>query len=167
MTLPSTATARPGFSRSPSQSRSRIPGYRASRFATIWRTLLTPEIATDGQSSFFRIGFEAWLRQKFRSRTRYDKMVFELLTTPIASDPKTAEVVFRNPEAPNALAFFAVDAFPPAFAGLQRKKQLRHEALRFLGMLAAALIHALRVIVGRVEEPPFTRPDAIFEQPIR
>jgi hypothetical protein len=89
----------------------------ATHFANVWRAVLAPETATDGQARFFQVGFESWLKQKFRARVGYDELVRELLKTPIATDAKAAEVVFRDTEAPNALAFFAVkDAKPENLA---------------------------------------------------
>jgi hypothetical protein len=91
----------------------------ASHFATTWRSWLTPEIAARGPAGVFKAGFEAWLYQQFRRNRRYDALVYDLLTTPIASDPQAAEVVFRDFQRPNALAFFAVkDAAPENLAGV-------------------------------------------------
>jgi hypothetical protein len=89
----------------------------ATRFATTWRALLTPEITAGGQAGVFQAGFEAWLYQKFRGNAPYDRMVFELLTVPIAADANAAEVVLRDFEKANALAFYAVkDAAPENLA---------------------------------------------------
>src|SRR5262245_44991017 len=91
----------------------------ASHFATQWRAWLTPEISAGGPAGVFQAGFEAWLYQKFRTNVPYDRFVFDLLTTPIASDPQAAEVVFRDFERPNALAFYAVkDAAPENLAAV-------------------------------------------------
>jgi hypothetical protein len=56
----------------------------------------------------FQPGFEAWLRLKFRANAPYDKLVRELLISPISADPQAPEPVLRDPTKPNALAFFAV-----------------------------------------------------------
>jgi hypothetical protein len=91
----------------------------ARHFAATWRALLTPEITANAGAGVFQAGFEAWLYQKFRTRVGYDRLVFDLLTMPIAADPKAAEVVFRDFEKPNALAFFAVkDARPENLAAV-------------------------------------------------
>jgi hypothetical protein len=91
----------------------------ATHFATTWRSWLTPEIAASGQAGVFKAGFEAWLYQQFRANRRYDALVYDLLATPIASDPQAAEVVFRDFQRPNALAFFAVkDAAPENLAAV-------------------------------------------------
>lgn len=90
---------------------------RATHFATVWRAALLPEAAADGQARVFQPGFEAWLKAKFRTNTLYDKLVRELLTAPISDDPKAPEAVLRDPNKPNALAFFAVkDAKPENLA---------------------------------------------------
>jgi Protein of unknown function (DUF1553)/Protein of unknown function (DUF1549) len=90
----------------------------ARYFANVWRALLAPEITASPQAGVFKAGFESWLYKKFRSRAGYDKLVVELLAVPIASDPRTAEVVFSDFEKPNALAFYAVkDAKPENLAG--------------------------------------------------
>ncbi len=91
----------------------------ALHFTNIWRAILVPETTTSAQGGYFRNGFEGWLRQRFRTNVGYDKIVRELLTTPIAADPKLAEVVFRDAEKPNPLAFFAVkDAQPENLAAV-------------------------------------------------
>jgi hypothetical protein len=91
----------------------------ARHFAAVWRALLAPEITADGQAGVFQAGFEAWLYQQFRRRVGYHELVSDLLTTPIAGDDQTAEVVFRDFEKSNALAFFAVkDARPENLASV-------------------------------------------------
>jgi hypothetical protein len=91
----------------------------ARHFAATWRAVLAPEIAAAGEGSVFQLGFESWLYEKFRTAAPYDQLVFDLLTTPIASDPANAEFVFREFDRPNALAFFAVkDARPENLAAV-------------------------------------------------
>lgn len=80
----------------------------AVHFARLWRAELLPETATSREAAVFQAGFESWLRQRFRSGVGYDRLVRELLTTPIASVGRDAEPVLRDPERPNPLAFFAV-----------------------------------------------------------
>lgn len=91
----------------------------ARHFAATWRALLTPEITTDAGADVFQAGFEAWLYQQRRRQVGYDQTVRELLTTPIATNAQSAEVVLRDFEKPNALAFFAVkDAKPENLAAV-------------------------------------------------
>jgi hypothetical protein len=78
----------------------------AVHFANVWRADLMPEIAADQQAALFQAGFQNWLIERFRARTRYDRLVRELLTVPIASG-KEGEPVLRAPERPNPLAFIA------------------------------------------------------------
>jgi hypothetical protein len=66
-----------------------------------------------GGARLFQPGFEAWLRQRFRAGVRYDELVRELLTVPIAPAGKDAEPVLRDPERPNPLAFYAVKEARP------------------------------------------------------
>src|SRR5205807_5426350 len=65
----------------------------ARHFAATWRALLAPETTANGQAGVFQAGFEAWLYRQFRARAGYDRLVFDLLTTPIAADAPTGEAV--------------------------------------------------------------------------
>jgi hypothetical protein len=81
--------------------------------ANVWRAELLPEAAAGGGARLFQPGFEAWLRQRFRAGVRYDELVRELLTVPIAPAGREPEPVLRDPERPNPLAFFAVKEAKP------------------------------------------------------
>jgi hypothetical protein len=85
----------------------------AIHFANVWRAELLPEVASNREAAVFQAGFEGWLRRQFRARTGYDRLVRELLTTPIAAQGRDAEPVLRDPERPNPLAFFAVKEARP------------------------------------------------------
>jgi hypothetical protein len=85
----------------------------AHHMANVWRAELLPETAAGGGARLFQPGFEAWLRQRFRAGVRYDDLVRELLTVPIAPAGKDAEPVLRDPERPNPLAFYAVKEARP------------------------------------------------------
>jgi hypothetical protein len=85
----------------------------ARHFAAVWRAQLLPEVSASRQARYFQPGFEAWLRQRLRAGAGYDRLVRELLTTPISADQRTPEAVFRQPERPNPLAFFAVKEARP------------------------------------------------------
>jgi hypothetical protein len=80
----------------------------AIHFANVWRAELLPEAASNREAAVFQVGFENWLRQRFRAGVRYDQLVRELLTTPIAPAGGDGEPVLRDPERPNPIAFFAV-----------------------------------------------------------
>jgi len=100
----------------------------AAHLARVWRDWLVPELATIPEARYFQAGFEAWLANKFRERTGYDKIVRELIAVPLPSSREQAEHVFRDVDRPNALAFFAVKEAQPdklaatatrAFLGIQ------------------------------------------------
>jgi hypothetical protein len=85
----------------------------ATHFANVWRAALLPEIASDRGAGIFQAGFEAWLRQKLRAGVGYDKVVRELLTTPIPREGEDAVPVLRDPNSANPIAFFAVKEARP------------------------------------------------------
>jgi hypothetical protein len=88
----------------------------AIHFANVWRAELLPEAASNPQAALLRPGFENWLRQQFRAGVRYDRLVRDLLTVPIAPG-SAGEPVLRDPDRPNPLAFFAAkDARPENLA---------------------------------------------------
>lgn len=86
----------------------------ATHFSNVWRTLMIPEAAANAEARVFQIGFEAWLFGKLRSKAPFDRVVYELLALPIASEQQAPESVLRHPEKPNPLAFFAVKDASPA-----------------------------------------------------
>jgi len=89
----------------------------ALHFANVWRAELIPEVAANGDARFFQPGFEEWLRLRFRANAPYDAMVRELIAAPIAVDGETPRSVYRDPNTPNPLAFYAVkDAKPENLA---------------------------------------------------
>lgn len=85
----------------------------AIHFANIWRAILLPEVEANGDARYFQVGFEAWLYEQFRSGAGYNKLAFDLLTVPISSDGKSAQAVFKNPDRPNPLAFYAAKSAQP------------------------------------------------------
>jgi hypothetical protein len=86
----------------------------ATHFANVWRALLIPEVAAGAEARVFQFGFEAWLKEKLRANQPFDKLVYELLVTPIAVEQQSPESVLKHPEKPNPLAFFAVKDASPA-----------------------------------------------------
>src|SRR5262249_4067426 len=89
----------------------------AVHFANVWRAELLPELSSNPAAIEFKVGFEAWLRSRFRAGAGYDTMVRELLALPLPVDKASAEPVLRDPGRPNPLAFFAVkDAKPENLA---------------------------------------------------
>jgi Protein of unknown function (DUF1553)/Protein of unknown function (DUF1549) len=49
----------------------------------VWRNWMMPEADASIQAQFLVPGFENWLREKLRDNVGYDRMVHELLTTPM------------------------------------------------------------------------------------
>lgn len=89
----------------------------ASHAAAMWRAALAPETAAIPEARVFRVGFEAWLRQRFRTNVGFDALVRELLTAPLSTDPESPTPALKRPEDPNPLAFYAVkDAKPENLA---------------------------------------------------
>ena len=100
----------------------------AAHLSRVWRDWLVPELATIPEARYFQTGFEAWLADKFREKTGYDKIVRDLIAVPLPSNREQAEHVFLEVSRPNALAFFAVKEAQPdklaatatrAFLGIQ------------------------------------------------
>lgn len=86
-------------------------------FAETWRALLLPEADSDREMRYFEAGMEAWLVE-FRSQRRgFDELVRDLLTVPIAGPDQTPQVVLRDLNRPNPIAFIASkDAEPGKLA---------------------------------------------------
>jgi hypothetical protein len=87
------------------------PAY-AANFANVWRALLLPEASTSFQVRFQVPLMEAWLRQQFTDNVRYDKMVRELLTTPVG-DRRRAFDAYRPGNALNPSAFYLAKEVKP------------------------------------------------------
>jgi hypothetical protein len=85
----------------------------AIHFANVWRAELLSEAAANREAALFQAGFENWLKERFRAGVRFDRLVRELLTTPIAAEGRDTEPVLRDPERPNPLAFIAVKEARP------------------------------------------------------
>jgi hypothetical protein len=85
----------------------------AVHFANVWRAELLSEAAANREAALFQAGFENWLKEQFRAGVRFDQLVRDLLTTPIAAEGRDTEPVLRDPERPNPLAFFAVKEARP------------------------------------------------------
>src|SRR5205823_4581709 len=65
-----------------------------------------------------------------------------------------------------ALALFATHPLPRAVARLERDERFGHDALAFVGILSAALVHALRIVIGEVVVPALAAADALLEEAI-
>jgi hypothetical protein len=55
-----------------------------THFGRVWRSLWLPEAAVGIQGLLLKPGFEGWLRKHLAANTPYDKVVRELLTTPVS-----------------------------------------------------------------------------------
>jgi hypothetical protein len=75
-----------------------------------WRDLLLPP--TNGpQVQRWRLELEGWLREQFRKDVPYDRMVRELLTTPVAVDLAAAGGFPDQASDPRPLSFYRVADF--------------------------------------------------------
>ncbi len=83
-----------------------------TNFSNFWTRVMMPESATDLQARAQRPGFQAWLRQNLGNNTRYNAMVYELLTTPLAGD-RGMNAVMQNGSAVSPLAFFTTKQIKP------------------------------------------------------
>ena len=54
-------------------------------FANVLRSLIISGNTNNQQAQFLVPGFEAWLKQRLEKNVAYDRLVFELLTSPAAS----------------------------------------------------------------------------------
>jgi hypothetical protein len=91
------------------------PAY-VNHFSNTWQKLLVPE--TDPNNFQLRIympAFEEWVRKQFQDNVPYDKMVRELLTTPIAGDGQQFFTKVRSGERtePSPMAFYVSKQVKP------------------------------------------------------
>jgi len=57
-----------------------------NHFTTLWRGWMLPEATTNFEVAYTVGSFEDWLRDRVKSNTPYDKIVTELLTTPVNAE---------------------------------------------------------------------------------
>ena len=81
-----------------------------TNFSHFWSRVMLPESANDFPAQ--KPGFEAWLRQHLANNTHYDALVYELLTTPLASDRGMVGVM-QNPGSVSPIAFFTTKQIRP------------------------------------------------------
>jgi hypothetical protein len=60
------------------------PAY-ISHFTNVWRALMLPEGESNIQIRYVRNSFETWLTKQFTDNVPYDKMVRDLITTPLGN----------------------------------------------------------------------------------
>jgi hypothetical protein len=82
------------------------PGY-VSHFTNVYRALMLPETNTP---RFFDAGFNAWLAKQLRENVTYDQIVRELLTAPVAADPRRG---FQFQNGPSVFAFYQANENKP------------------------------------------------------
>jgi hypothetical protein len=84
-----------------------------NHFGNAWRALLLPEASASFEGRYFQPAIEAWVRRHLREGTPYDKMVYELITTPIPADRNSMGRVNYFDGQPNAIGFFAAKEGKP------------------------------------------------------
>jgi hypothetical protein len=89
----------------------------ARHFANTWLDLLAPEAAADFERRFLLPGLDAWLRKQFTENAPYDRMVRELLTLPLGSDPRQRQLariaLFRGDGEPSPIGFYVAKEGKP------------------------------------------------------
>jgi hypothetical protein len=120
--IPSVAETRAFLADRASDKRERLvarlldsPRY-VEHFKNVWRALLLPEANTGIQTRVLVPGFEAWLRKRLADNTSYDRMVREILTTPLG--PGRGRGFYAGPQGdPTPAAFYvAKDSKPENLA---------------------------------------------------
>ncbi|MBX3442300.1 MAG: DUF1553 domain-containing protein [Planctomyces sp.] len=79
----------------------------AAHFANVWRSILLPEADADRQVRYLQPGFEAWLRDQRQARRSFDGIVRDLLTVPIVGPDQPPQLVLKDLQAANPIAFIA------------------------------------------------------------
>ncbi|MCI0459343.1 MAG: DUF1549 and DUF1553 domain-containing protein [Gemmataceae bacterium] len=89
----------------------------ATHFSRVWRALWLPEAATSIQGTFLSPAFESWLRKHLADNTGYDRMVHELITTPMGNRGQidVFQDVFSGKPSPTPF-FLAKEAKPENLA---------------------------------------------------
>ncbi len=86
----------------------------ATHLTTTWRGWLLPEALTDAQVAAGVPGFENWLRARIQSNAPFDKLVTELLTTPLDARGANGRVPDDDPDGQtNPLAFYIAKGGKP------------------------------------------------------
>src|SRR5207245_8509533 len=81
--------------------------------ANVWRALLAPE--PDFTARFTQPVMEAWLRKQFAANAGYDRLVRELLTTPVAGDRGLN--IYGGNTGPTPVAFYSNKEYKPENIG--------------------------------------------------
>src|SRR5262249_24060174 len=87
------------------------PGY-VNHYENFWRGVWMPEANTNFISRFVLPPFDGWLRKQLTANAPYDKMVRDLLTTPITNEG--ARFFYPRMQGdPNPIAFFVTKELKP------------------------------------------------------
>lgn len=95
------------------------PGY-VNHFTNVYRHLFLPEASTNFEVAYFQIGFDNWLRKKFRENTPYDKIAREMIAVEIGQNRNQYYNPFDGRETPTAF-FSAKEAKPENLAAATAK----------------------------------------------
>jgi hypothetical protein len=82
-----------------------------SHFINVWRALMLPEASSNIETRLTAAPFEMWLREQLTQNAGYDRMVREILTTPIASDG--IQNYFTGESKPSPLAYYVAKEGKP------------------------------------------------------
>jgi len=85
------------------------PRYPA-HFSNVWRALLLPEAGNNFQVRLQQGGFETWLKKQVATNVAYDKMVRDLLTTPLGGGGPLALIAFTEP---GPIPYYLAKEFKP------------------------------------------------------
>lgn len=104
--------------KSPNKRRQLVDRLLADRryvthFTNVWRALLMPEASASVQARTLVPQFESWLRKQLVRNAGYDKMVRELLTTPLRPDAMQMAYGNSRSEDTAPLAFFLAKELKP------------------------------------------------------
>jgi hypothetical protein len=83
--------------------------YYVSHFTNVWRALMVPQ-SNNQFAQAFGSQLDGWLRKRIRENARYDQMVREVLTTPVAL--RQQRPAAGMPE-PTPLAFYQANELKP------------------------------------------------------
>lgn len=76
-----------------------------------WRRAMLPETESDLQTRFVVPGFENWLREHMAANTPYDKLVREIINTPLENDNRNE--YFARLQSSSPLAFYQAKQVAP------------------------------------------------------
>jgi Protein of unknown function (DUF1549)/Protein of unknown function (DUF1553) len=82
-----------------------------THFTNVWRSWMLPEASASFQARFLVPGFESWLRKQFAENVAYDRMVHELLTTPLSQ--RQAQFINSGGGQANPSAFYIAKEVKP------------------------------------------------------